>query len=237
MTTMIRGAGALHHPAELPPGTIRVPLRAAGAALAVSGVLLAVSTPVHPNILDGRDLADAVRETASWRAIHVAWVVSSLLNIFGVAGIVAVHGGRLGRPGQAALALTIIGTTATACLMSLEAVAFPPVAHDAPELLGALLNLDGPLLGSPLLLALSAAAAVLPVGFVALGVVVARCDIHARAGVALAATTVAFETLAIFFVPVLGPVAAVAFGAVLGWWGWLLWRAGRDAIWAEPPAE
>lgn len=221
---------------ELPPGTLRVPLRAAGAALAVSGVLLAVSTPMHPNILDGRDLAEIVGETASWRAIHLAWVVSSLLNIFGAAGIVALHRGRLGRLGQAALAVTIVGATTTAYLMFLEAAAFPLVAHDAPELLGDLLNRDGPLLGSPLLSALSALAAGLPVGFVALGVAAARCGIHARAGAALAASIVAFETLAIFFVPVLGPVAAVAFGAVLSWWGWLLWSAGRTAISAERPA-
>lgn len=115
------------------------------------------------------------------------------------------------RAAEAALAVTIMGATATACLMFLEAVGLPPVAHDAPALLGDLLNLDGPLLGSPLLLALSALAAVLPVGFVALGVVAERRDIHARAG-------------------------AMAVGVVLSWWGWLLWAAGRNAISAEGPA-
>lgn len=234
MPTMVKEAGPSHNATELPPGTLRVPMRAAGAALAVSGLLLAASTPLHPNILDGRDLADIVQTTTAWRAVHAAWVVSSLLNIFGAAGIVAAHRGRLGRSGQAGLVITIVGATATAYLMFLELVAFPPIARDAPELLGDLFDRHGPLFGSPLALALSALAVGLPAGFVVLGLAAARCGIHTRAGVALAASTVAFEALAVGFVPILGPLSAVAFGAVLSWWGWLLWREGHTAGCAVP---
>lgn len=223
--------------AELPAGTIQVPMRAAGAALAMSGLLLAASTPLHPNILGGRDLAEIVQTTSAWRAVHVAWVVSALLNIFGAAGIVAAHRGRLGRSGQAGLAMTIVGATATAYLMFLEVVAFPPVARDAPQLLGDLFDRHGPMFGSPLILALTALAVALPIGFATLGVAATRCGIHARAGAALVTGTVAFEAFAVGFVPVLGPLSAVAFGAVLAWWGVLLWRDGQSAVSAQRPAR
>jgi hypothetical protein len=216
--------------AELPPGTIHVPLRAAGVSLAASGLLLAASTPLHPDILDGRDLAGIVQATSTWTAVHAAWLVSSLLDILGAAGIVAAHRGRLGRAGQAGLAITIVGATATAYLMFLELVAFPPVARDAPQLLADLFDVHGPLFGTPLALALTALAGGLPAGFVVLGLAAARCGIQARAGVALTAGTMAFEVFAVGFVPVLGVVSAVAFGAVLAWWGLLLWREGQSAV-------
>ncbi len=229
-------AGTSHDLTELPPGTLRVPLRAAGAALAISGLLLAALTPFHPSILGVRDIAAVVRETTMWRAIHLAWVVSSLLNIFGAAGIVAAYRGRLGRPGQAALAVTIVGATATAYVMFLEAVAFPQIARDSPELIGDLFNRDGPMLSSPPVFALTALAAGLLVGFAALGVAAARSGVHVGAGAALAASAAAFAAFEGAFIPVVGLLSTLAFSAVLLWWGWLLWRDGRNAVAAERPA-
>lgn len=204
---------------------LHVPLRAAGAALVLAGVLLAIMMPLHPNILYGRDIAEVVRDTPAWGAIHAAGAVAAMLALFGAAGIVALHGRRLGRLGARALVVTIVGS-ATVAGVWLTEVVFPPMAQHAPELL----DLHGPLLSSPLFLALAAPAVGFPFGFAALGVAAARARVHRGAGIALASSALAFAIFEGAFVPVLGVLSGFAFGGALAWWGWVLWHTDPAAI-------
>ena len=204
--------------------TLDVPLRGAGGALALSGVLLAISVPFHPTILGSQTVADVVLETSGWRAIHIALALAVVLGSFGAAGIVAAHRGSLGRLGNGVLVVTLVGSATTACVAFMEAFAFPAMARDAPRLL----DLHGPILGSPWAV-MAAPAAGFPVGFAALGVLAARAGAYPRAGLALAATALAFTVGEGLFVPVLGVGSTLALSAAQMWWGWLLWHA-TDAV-------
>jgi uncharacterized membrane protein len=63
-----------------------------------------------------------------------------------------------------------------------------------------------------------------------IGAAAARCSVFPRtAGVLLAVSSVLFLALAGPFVPVLGILAGVLFGAVLIWWGWLLGKAAAGS--------
>ena len=205
--------------------TLHVPLRLSAAALGFSGVAWAVATPLHPNIF-GADMAEAVLATAAWQSIHLLVMVGAVAGIFGAAGIVAVHGRRLGPPGDAALVLTVVGASVTAAMMFAEAFAFPVLAQRAPELL----ELEGPLLGSVGVRLAVALAGGWPVGLVVFGVLAARSDVAPRAGRWLVATTVGFVVLAGPFVPVLGPLATVGFAVVHVWWSHILWSAARPVV-------
>lgn len=206
-------------------GVLHVPLRPAGAALALSGLLGVTTVPFHPSILGDREIAAIVRDTSAWGLIHAAAAFAAILWIFGAVGIVALHGGRLHRLGQLALAATVVGSATVACVMFAEA-AFPPVARDAP----ALLDLPGPLLGSPLLAVLAAPATGFPIGLTMLGVAVARARLYRGPGIALAASAIAFIVLEGAFVPVLGVLSTLALGGTQMWWGWLLWHAGGEQV-------
>lgn len=200
---------------------LQVPVRASAISLVLSGVVLAVLLPFHPSIFD-RPVSEVVRETAVWTPLHLAALAAFILDFLGAAGIVAVHGGRLGRLGQAGLVAILIGLVAGSAVMALEAIAFPILADTAPELLA----LGGPLLGSPLALLLGVLTLGWALGLVLIGAAAARARVFPRAaGVLLAVTAAAFILLAGPFVPVAGELSGVVFGAAHVWWGLLLWRA------------
>jgi hypothetical protein len=200
--------------------TMPVSLRVSALALAASGLLLAAALPWHPDILR-HPLDEAVRAFPGWAALHVAGALAAVLSLVGARGVVAVHDGRLGRLGRAALAVTFVGALATTALFAVEAIAFPPLAVQAPQLLGR----DGALSGSHLLIGLAGLAVAWPLGLLLLGVAAARVHVFpVQAGGLLAVTAAAFLVLYVPFIPVAGPVAVVAFGAAEICWGWLLWR-------------
>jgi hypothetical protein len=200
---------------------VRVSLKGTGLALALSGLILLAAVPWHPSILGDREIADVVLDTGSWRAIHVGLLVSVLLSVFGAAGIVGAHRGRLGPLGQWALVATVVGAIVTACVMFLELAAFPVLARGSADSL----ELGGPVLGSTLVRAIAAPAVFYPLGFAALGVAASRADVHRRAGQALTASAVAFAVGEGLFIPVLGVLSTAGFTAAQLWWGWLLWTS------------
>lgn len=208
---MLGGVAALH-----------VPLRTSAVALGASGLAWAVATPFHPSIF-GTDVAAVVRRTDSWQLIHLLVMAGSIAAIFGAAGIVAVHGRRLGPYGDAALGVTVVGASVTAAIMLVEAFAFPVIAERAPELL----ELDGPLMGPVAVRLVLALSGGWPIGLIVLGVLAARSDLAPRAGRWLVATTIGFLVLGGPFVPVLGTLATCASAAVHLWWSRILWAADR----------
>jgi hypothetical protein len=200
--------------------TMPVSLRVSALSLAASGVLLAAALPWHPDILR-HPLDEAVRAFPAWAALHVAGALAAVLSLVGARGVVAVHDRRLGRLGCAALAVTFVGVLATTALFAVEAIAFPALAVQAPQLLGR----DGSLSSSRLLIGLAGLAVAWPLGLLLLGVAAARVHVFpVQAGALLAVTAAAFLVLYVPFIPVAGPVAVVAFGAAEICWGWLLWR-------------
>lgn len=208
-------------------GVVRVPLRFAAVALAISGLSWAIASPLHPSIFEG-DVAGVVLRTDGWVPIHLLVMVGSMAAIPGVAGIVAAHRGRLGPTGDLVLGGVTIGAIVTAAIMFTEALVFPTLAADAPHLL----DLDGPLLGDLGVRAVIGLGGAHPVGLMVLGVLCARSGLAPQAGRALVAGTVAFLVLAVPFVPVAGVVASSAFGAVHLWWARILWSdgGGRTAL-------
>lgn len=206
-------------PADRVP-SVRVPLRVSAVSMAISGLLVAATTPLHPNILTN-PLRESVEETPLWTAIHISMLMSIALAFVGACGIVAAHSNRLGRWGQAALAASLIGTVGGSAVMALEA-AFPTLAINAP----ALLSLDGPLLTSPAVIALGPLIFGWPLGLTILGVTAARARQFPRgAGILLATGALAFLALAGPFLPVLGVLSGLALGAAQLWWGLLLGRS------------
>lgn len=201
-------------------GVVRVPLRPAAVALAVSGFSWSIGSPLHPTIFEG-DVAGVVERTDGWVAIHLLVMVGSMAAIPGVAGIVAAHRGRWGAEGEVVLVGVSIGAIVTAAIMFTEALVFPALAADAPHLL----ELDGPMLGDLGVRALIALGGAHPIGLVVLGVLSARTDLAPRAGIALAASTVAFLALGMPFVPIAGVVATTMYGAAHLWWARIVWAA------------
>jgi hypothetical protein len=78
--------------------SLQVPVRVSAVSLAVSGLYSAVSVPLHPSILN-QPIDEVVRNTPVWVALHLFAVLVFVLSVIGSAGIVAIHEGRLGRPG------------------------------------------------------------------------------------------------------------------------------------------
>jgi hypothetical protein len=196
-------------------------MKSSGAALMLFGALFTTATP-HPSILGDRSVAEVVVATGGWAAMHYAVLVGCICGVFGVGGIVAVHGGRLGRAGDVALFFTIVGLVVSAGVMAVEAALFPEVARRAPEVLA----IDGPVLGLwPLRIAASTAAG-LPLGMAALGWLAYRDGAYRGPGIALAASGVGWVLIAGPFVPYVYPFATALFGAAIAWWGYVLWRSG-----------
>ncbi|HUR76434.1 MAG TPA: hypothetical protein VMZ22_00675 [Acidimicrobiales bacterium] len=211
-------------------GVVRIPLRCSGAALLVTGLGLALSAP-HPSVLGDRVTADVVLSTGEWRFIHYALLVACSAGILGVLGMVAVHGDRLGRAGQLALFATMLGFFATGAVMLIEAVMFPDVARAAPQVI----QFDGQIFGQFWMRVAGGVAALFPFGLAALGLLAYRVGPYRNAGAALVAGVAAFMALGFFFVPVGGPVSNVAFGAVVAWWGAIVWRAAPTTSGPDAP--
>lgn len=188
--------------------------------MGVGGALLALALPWHPDILQG-PMGETVRAFPAWTVLHLAGAVGAALSLVGTTGVVLAHHGRLGRTGWLGLLLTALGAAATSTLFMIEAVTFPLLAEHAPQLLG----LDGPLAGSWLLLGIAAVSPGWPLGLSLIGVAASRAGAFRRGGgVLLAVSGLAFVALYVPLVPVVGPLAAVAFGAAHLYWGRLLWR-------------
>lgn len=204
-------------------------VRWSASALIVAGVVLAVTGPLHPS-LRGVDISTAVRGAGYWGALHLAGLAFVACEAYGLAGIVAVHHRRLPRYGVAGALLMVPGLFSLAGIAVSEAVAWPVLATDAPQLL----TLNSPLLRSAVFVVSIAPVVLVPVGVALVGAAIARSRVlPAAAGWAFAATTVAFFALDGPFVPVLGPMSAVAAGAAHIWLGVALWRragAPREAV-------
>ena len=220
------------HPDDAPG--VSVPLRVSAVCMAVSGLLVAAATPPHPNILTN-SVSESVKGTPLWSVLHLALLIAIALAFVGACGIVAAHGNRLGRWGQAALAASLVGSVGGSAVMGLEAIAFPTLATKAPELL----TLGGPLLSAPTMIGVGILLMGWPIGLTILGMAAARAHVFPRgAGVLLAIGAPAFIALEGPFLPVLGVLSAFVLAAAQLWWGWLLWRAqGTGAPHRSPPTE
>lgn len=182
-------------------------VRWAGGCWIAAGVLF-LAELAHPNALD-RGFAEASLGS-SWPALHVALVVAGILTIGGLAGLVAAWGPALGRLGIAGALLVLPGVVVAGGLFLAEAFLFPGMARADP----ALLELDGPLLGSAALRLTGALAGLWFVGLVLVGVAVERARVLPRgAGMLLAIGTVVFAALEGPFLPVAGKLAVVLVAA------------------------
>jgi hypothetical protein len=156
-----------------------------------------------------------------WTPLHLSYLLSVVLAYVGACGLVAVHGNRLGRLGQAALGASLAGAVSGSAMMALEAVAFPILAARDPQLLA----LDGPLLTSPAAIGLGIFILGWPLGLALLGAAGARARVFPPpAGILLTVSSPAYLAMAGPFVPVLGVLSGVALGGAQAWWGWMMWR-------------
>lgn len=201
---------------------LRIPLRVCAVAFVAMGLWFAVLVPLHPNILSG-DVADAVRGSGTWRLTHATMFVVGIASVFAAAGLVSLHGSRMGSAGQVVLAVTIVCAFATAAAGAIEATAVPLLARTLPDTIA----FDGPLFTSPLFRALTGPWLLLPLDFAFLGLRARRLGDHRTAGGALAVTGVLFFVFGMWFVPVAGPISCALFGAALAWWGQILWSASH----------
>lgn len=195
--------------------------RCAGGCWIAAGVLV-LAELAHPDALD---LGFAVSSGQTfWPAIHVAWVLAVVLTLVGLAGLVARHGAALGRLGIAGALLAVPGLVSASGLFLTEAFVFPVLAREHP----ALLDLDGPLLGSLTLRLVGGLAGLWFLGLILVGVAIERARVLPRgAGMVLAVSTVLFGALEGPFLPVAGDLAVVLFAGAQIWLGWALMRGSR----------
>lgn len=191
----------------------------------LAGPLLTAAVAPHPSILQG-EVGAVVADTGSWVALHLMAAAGIALGWWGITCVVLVHRRALAEWAAPILVLLTVGAFVLGSVMVLEALMFPEVARAAPELL----ELDGPLFGSWTFRLVSSLGGGYLVALVALGVGLSRRGVWAPAGRALAASTGLFAVFAGFFVPVLGPLSALALAGAGGWLGLLLWREADDRM-------
>ena len=201
--------------------------RWSGGCLMAAGVLL-LSTAPHPDVFEST-FAEAALDTPFWVAMHTALLVSAVLSVGGLVGLYAAHADRLGRLGAVGVALAVVGLVMAACVFYFEAFLLPVVARHDPELFA----WDGPLVAS-WGVRLGALAGLWLIGLVMVGFALSRSGVVPRAAAwSLAGTAAAFALLEGPFVPVLGPLATLAFAGGHVWVGAALWvgpgRAGAAA--------
>jgi hypothetical protein len=196
-------------------------VRWTGGCWIAAGVLL-LAELAHPDAL-GSGFAASSLQTL-WPAVHVAWVLAAVFLLFGLAGLVARYGTALGRLGTVGAALAVPGLVVGAGLFLTEAFFFPELARQD----AALLELDGPILGSLALRLTAGVAGLWFLGLVLVGIAVERARIlPRRIGLLLAVATAAFAAFEGPFVPVAGKVAVVLLSAAQIWLGLAL-LAARD---------
>ena len=188
-------------------------VRFAGWCLIAAGLLI-TPTVFHPDIFD-----ISIGEASLmpyWAAGHAAGLVAMVLTMFGMAGLVARYGARLGALGLAALVVTVPGIVLTACVAYGEAFVLPPLARIDPQLV----DLQGPLLGSWPVRVLGGLALLWLVGLTLLGVALWRTRVVPRAAAGLLAVgAVGFGAFEGPFVPVLGVLFVIVFAAAHVWLG------------------
>ena len=193
-------------------------VRWSGMGLVLSGLLI-LPVVAHPDIFE-TGFVTASR-SPFWAPGHAAGLLVAVLSLLGLAGLAVRHGERLGRLGAVGTVLAVGGLVVTASLAALEAFAFPVLAEEAP----ALLDIDGPLLGSATVRAVGGLALLWFVGLALVGSAVERAGILPRgAGALLAVAAVAFPAFEGPFVPVLGELSVLLFAAAHGWVGLALFR-------------
>jgi hypothetical protein len=187
--------------------------RWAGGCWIAAGVLV-LAELAHPDALGIGFAASSLQ--ALWPALHVAWVLAMLLTLFGLAGLAGCYWEALGRVGRAGVVLAVPGLLVAAGLFLTEAFVFPVLAREDP----ALLDLDGPLLGSLALRLTGGLAGLWSIGLVMVGIGIERAGVLRRGtGMLLAVATVLFVALEGPFLPVLGDIAVVLFAAAQIWLG------------------
>lgn len=188
--------------------------------LAFAGLWFGALVPFHPNILTG-SVARDVLDDPLWRVSHTAMFLTGLGSIFGAAALLSVLRGRAGRVEALLLGTTVLAGVSAAATGLVEAAAFPLLAERAPDVL----TFDSQLFLSPWFALLSGPWLLLPLCLAAFGALAYRSGAHRNAGAALAVSGVAFFGPGMWFVPVIGPITCVAFGAALVWWAAIVWRA------------
>lgn len=194
-------------------------IRSGAVALWLGGPLLAAAVVPHPSILEG-DVGHVVHDTGTWGALHLLAAAAIVLVWWGVTCVLLLHRRRLGTWAWPIFVVTTVGAFVLTAVMIVEAFAFPVLANHAPDTLA----LDGPILGSWTFRVVASLGGGFFLGLAMLGLALARTMIWPRAGRALVVTTVAFTVLAGAFVPIFGPLSAVALAWATGWVGLLLWR-------------
>jgi hypothetical protein len=188
-------------------------IRWSGLGLVASGLL---TLPViwHPDIFD-TGFAEAAR-TAFWGPGHAAGLLVVALTLLALAGWGARLGSRAGRLGAVGAVFAVAGLVVTAGLSAVEAFVFPVLARED----AALLDLDGPLLGSMTIRVVGGLALLWFVGLALVGVATERAEVLTRGtGWALAAGALAFAAFEGPFIPVLGPLSVLVFAGAQAWFG------------------
>jgi hypothetical protein len=204
-------------------------VRWAGGCWIAVGVLL-LAELAHPDAL-AIGFAESSRQSL-WPALHVAWVLASILTLVGLAGLAARFGAALGRLGIAGILVAVPGLVVTAGLFLTEAFVFPVLAREDPGLL----DIDGPLLGSTTLRLTGGLAGMWFLGLVLVGLAVERARVLPRGtGVLLAVATVLFAALEGPFLPVAGELAVLLFSAAQVRLGWALLTHSRAPVPAPQP--
>lgn len=202
----------------------RILFRVAAVALVFSGGSLALGLILHPMPPFAASIA-----TARWAASHLFWWLGSLAGIAGIAGLYLRHREEVGVLGFAGSGLAVVALALIASAMYFEAFIAPPIATRAPELFEGFPTAGG---WGGFIAGVLAGGAFFGVGFVLLGIGLARARGAARWAVAAAVLGgVPFAVNFLLPRPV-AILAVVVFAAGLAGLSQALWRSA-----ALPPAH
>lgn len=203
-------------------------IRWSGLALLVSGALVAVATPFHPN-----EAADPnAVATNVWVIVRTLYVPAFILGLFGLIGLYARQAEQAGVLRLIGFILAFIGSSQFLVVVDLEASVIPPVAADPAG--QTLLDPAGPLFGGELGLILLAGQIAFALGFVLTGIANARTGVLPRwPGVLL----LIGAPLTAFWPPLpqlVGVTGGVLFGLRYAWLGYAMWMRTGERVIQQP---
>jgi hypothetical protein len=149
-------------------------LRWSGWALALSGLLTFVPALLHPDI----ESNPAAILSANWIAIHVPFLISILLALFGLTGLYLRQQAETGVAGLLGYILTMTGSALFVAILTIDTFIVPVLAANPTT--AALLDDSGPLFGGLLGLVFLVTGLLFALGLILLALATLRAAILPR---------------------------------------------------------
>lgn len=142
-----------------------------GWALLLAGILTAIAILLHPD--EGAEPGAVL--SAGWIPIHVTFIVSILLSLFGLTGIYLRQREQVGGAGLVGYMLMMAGSALFVAILTIDTFIVPALAANPAT--ASLLDESGPLFGGPLGLVFVLTGVVFALGVILTGITTFRAGV------------------------------------------------------------